>query len=120
MSLKRKQRTTHPKPIPNKKSTQSGKKKQISLFAKFVDQQSGNKDQGSLDVSPAEEEVSKDRDKSREEVSSTRDRRDPSTFVKTPNHGVESEGDLSESNTGQEKYKNLRHDKSEEPYYHKP
>jgi len=64
--------------------------------------------------------VSKDRDRSREEISSTRHRGDPSNFVKTPNHEFESEGDLSESNTGREKYKQLRHDKSEEPYYHKP
>lgn len=64
--------------------------------------------------------MSKDRDRSREEISSTRHRGDPSNFVKTPNHELESEGDLSESNTGREKYKQLRHDKSEEPYYHKP
>lgn len=82
--------------------------------------QADKPDSGSLDVSPAEESVSKDYDKSDEEISSSRHRGNPSTFVRTPNHEAESEGDMSSSNTGREKYKRLRKNKSEEPDYYQP
>jgi hypothetical protein len=84
--------------------------------AYFQESQEG----GSLDVSPAEESVSKDYDKSDEEISSSRHRGDPSTFVKSPNHQETVVGDMSESTTGREKYRNLRKDQSEEPTYPKP
>ena len=64
--------------------------------------------------------MSKDYDKSDEEVASSHHRGDPSTFVKTPNHEAASEGDMSASNTGRDKFKRLRHDKSQEPTYHRP
>jgi hypothetical protein len=73
-----------------------------------------------LDVSPAEEDVSKDYDKSDEEISSSRHREQPSTFVKTPNHQAEAKGDMSSSNTGREKFKKLRNEKGEEPNYYQP
>jgi len=73
-----------------------------------------------LDVSPAEEDVSKDYDKSDEEVSSSRQRGEPSTFVKTPNHQAEAEGNMSSANTGREKFKKLRNGKGDEPDYYQP
>jgi hypothetical protein len=47
---------------------------------------------------------------------SSRNTGNPSIFVKSPNHEAESAGDMSESNTGREKYKRLRNGKGEEPY----
>jgi len=82
--------------------------------------QGSKPDEGSLDVSAAEESISKDYDKSHEEVASSRHREDPSIFVKTPNHEAESEGDMSNSNTGRDKYKRLRNNNSEEPDYYQP
>jgi hypothetical protein len=74
-----------------------------------------------LDVSSAEEDVSKDYDKSDEEISSSRHREEPSTFVKTPNHQAEAKGDMSPSNTGREKFKKLsRNEKGEGPNYYQP
>ena len=87
---------------------------------KPVNKQSGRDESGSLDFSPAEEDISKDYDKSREEVASSRQRADPSVFVQTPNHVEEVEGDLSAQNTSRDKFKRLRSDKSEEPDYYQP
>lgn len=66
-------------------------------------------------MSPAEEDVSKDYDKSDEEVSSSRQRGEPSTFVKTPNHQTEALGDMSTENVGRDKFKKLRNGKGDEP-----
>ena len=91
-----------------------------SSSSKRADKKGQGSESGSLDVSPAEEDISKDYDKSDEEVSSSRQRGEPSTFVKTPNHQQEAKGDMSSSNTGREKFKKLRSDKSEEPNYYQP
>jgi hypothetical protein len=93
---------------------------EVSTPRKRVDKQSGREDSGSLDYSPAEEDVSKDYDKSREEVSSSRQRGEPSVFVKTPNHVEDAKGDMSSRNTGRDKFKRLRSDKSDEPDYYQP
>ena len=93
---------------------------EVSSPRRRVDKQSGRDESGSLDVSPAEEDVSKDYDKSNEEVASSRQRREPSVFVKTPNHVEDVAGNMSSENTGREKYKRLRNDKSEEPDYYQP
>jgi hypothetical protein len=68
-----------------------------------------------LDVSPTEEDVSKDYDKSNEEVSSSRHRGEPSTFVKTPNHQADARGDMRSENVGRDKFKKLRNGRGEEP-----
>lgn len=82
--------------------------------------QGHKEEKGSLDWSAAEEEMSKDYDRSQEEVVSQLHREDPSMFVKTNNHSMDAEGDMSSSNTGREKYRRLRKDKREEPSYYQP
>jgi hypothetical protein len=73
-----------------------------------------------LDVSPAEETVSKDYDKSMEEASSSRRTENPSIFVKSHNHEAEAQGDMNDSNTSREKYESLRNGKEMVPDYIKP
>jgi hypothetical protein len=92
------------------------RKEEVSSPGKRVDKQSCDEDgEGSLDVSPAEEDVSKDYDKSKDEVSSSRHRSEPSTFVKTPNHQAVATGDMSSENVGRDKFKKLRNGRGDEP-----